>query len=132
MKKILAASIIGSLLSLTSAAPALAHGWDGYPHVRGGILNPLWPVAVALSIPAAIVGTVANLAVPEPVRYGYDAPPVVVEPRVYSAPARYYAPGPYYAPRVYHAPRVYVAPRGYYSHRDYYPARYYRTYRGGW
>jgi hypothetical protein len=121
MRKIVVTIIVASLLSATTAAPVFAHGWDGYPHVRGGIFNPFWPVAAALAIPAAIVGTVANIAVPEPVYY---PPP---EP-VYSGPATYYAPGSFYSPRVY------VAPRGYYSPRAYYPARYryYRTYRGGW
>jgi hypothetical protein len=113
MRKIVVTLIVASLLSATTAAPVFAHGWDGYPHVRGGIFNPLWPVAAALAIPAAIVGTVANIAVPEPV---YAPPPAPV----YSGPATYYAP------------RVYVAPRGYYAPRAYYPVRYYRTYRGGW
>jgi len=118
MKKILVTLIIGSLLTAATAAPVFANGWDGHHHLRGGIFNPLWPVAVALSIPAAVVGTVANLAVPVPVGYGYAAP-VQVAPQVYSEPA-------------YYAPRVYVAPRGYYSPRAYYPARHYRTYRHGW
>ena len=111
MRKIVVSLIVASLLSATTAAPVFANGWDGYPHLRGGIFNPFWPVAAALAIPAAIVGTVASVTVPGP---------------VYSGPATYYAPGPYYAPRVY------VAPRGYYGPRAYYHARYYRTYRGGW
>lgn len=125
MKKIMVALIVGSLLTATSAVPVFAHGWDGAPHVPGGIFNPLWPVAVALSIPAAVVGTVANLAVPAPVDYRYGAPPVVVAPPVYSRPARYYPA------REYVEPRGYYAPRGYYP-SGYYPARYHRTYRGGW
>jgi hypothetical protein len=125
MKKLVVTLIIGSLLTAATAAPAFANGWDGYPHVRGGIFNPLWPVAAALAIPAAIVGTVASITVPEPVGYGYAAPPVQVAPQVYSEPA-------YYAPRVYVEPRGYYAPRGYYGPRGYYPARHYRTYRHGW
>src|SRR5512136_1687544 len=116
MKRFVVALIIGSLLLATTAAPVFAHGWDGYPHVRGGIFNPFWPVAAALAIPAAIVGTVAHIAVPEPVGYGYAPPPVAIAPQVYSGPTTYYAPGPYYTPRGY------VAPRGYYSPRAYYPA----------
>lgn len=120
MKRMLVTLIIGSLLLATTAAPVFANGWDGNHHLRGGIFNPLWPVAVALSIPAAIVGTVANLTVPVPGVYGYAAAPEDVAPRVYSAPP------------VYYAPRVYVEPRGYYAPRAYYHPRYYRTYRDGW
>lgn len=120
MKKLVVTLIIGSLLTAATAAPVFANGWDGHHHLRGGIFNPLWPVAVALSIPAAIVGTAASLAVPVPVGYGYAAPPVTVSPYVYSGYPSYYAP------------RVYVAPRGYYAPRAYYPARHYRTYRNGW
>jgi len=115
MKRIMMALLIGSLLSVTISTPVFAHGWNG-PHVPGGIFNPLWPVAAALSIPAAIVGTVVSATIPEP----YVAP-VPVAPPVYSAPPAYYAP------------RVYVAPRGYYAPRAYYPpVRYYRPYYGGW
>jgi hypothetical protein len=120
MKKIVVTLIIGSLLTAATAAPVFANGWDGYPNVRGGILNPLWPVAVALSIPAAIVGTVANVAVPVPVGYGYAPQPQYVAPQVYPEHESYYAP------------RVYVAPRGYYAPRAYYRDRHYRTYRHGW
>lgn len=120
MKKFVIALIIGSLLSATVATSVFAGGRDGFPHIRGGIFNPLWPVAVALAIPAAVVGTVASLSVPEPVRYGYAPDPVVVAPPVYVAPPAYYAP------------RVYVAPRGYYAPRAYYPERHYRAYRHGW
>ena len=128
MKKIILALFLGSLLSVTTAAPVFANGWDGYPHLRGGIFNPFWPVAAALAIPAAIIGTVANIAVPEPGGYVYAEPPVPA----YSGPASYYAPRVYYTPRAYYAPRVYAAPRGYYSSRAYYPARFYRTYGRGW
>ncbi|NVN89599.1 MAG: hypothetical protein HXX11_03255 [Desulfuromonadales bacterium] len=120
MKKIMITLIVGSLLSAALATPVFADGRDGFPHIRGGIFNPLWPVAVALAIPAAVVGTVASLSVPEPVGYGYAPHPLTVAQPVYSAPPAYYAP------------RVYVSPRGYYAPRAYYPERYYRTYRHGW
>ncbi len=115
MKKIAAGIIVASVLSVTCALPAFADEWG--PHYgRVDILNPLWPVAVALSIPAAVVGTVARLAVPPVPVYGYAAPP---EPVVYERPVAYY-------PRYYYPRRVYVAPRGYYG--AYYP----RVYRRGW
>lgn len=127
MKKILVAVIIGSILTATTAAPVFADDWYGHGHLRGGIFNPLWPVEVALAIPAAVIGTVANAVVPEPVGYAYAPPPQpVAVPRAYSGPATYYAPEPYYAPRVY------VAPRGYYTPRAYHYPRYYRSYRYGW
>ena len=120
MRRIVITLIIGSLLSAAIATPVLANGRDGYPHLRGGIFNPLWPVAVALAIPAAIVGTVASLSVPEPVGYGYTAHPVAVAPTVRAAYPTYYAP------------RVYAEPRGYYAPRAYSPAGYHRTHRHGW
>jgi hypothetical protein len=123
MKKIFVALIIGSLLTATTAAPVFADDWNGHSHLRGGIFNPLWPIEVALSIPVAVIGTIAHATIPEPVGY-YAPPPVPVAPPVYSAPPTYYAPEPYYAPRVYAAPRGYYAPRGHYRH--------YRSYRNGW
>jgi len=112
MKKIIITLMIGSLLSAAMVTPALAHDWD-HPRVPGGIFNPLWPVAAALAIPAAVVGAVASATIPEPV---VVAPPEPIAPPVY-----YSAPPAYYAPRVYVAPRpYYYAPRGhsygYYGH----------------
>jgi len=127
MRKILATLIIATLLSATTAAPVLADGWGGHSRGRGGGFNPLWPLTTAVTavlyIPAAIIGTVAQLVVPGPAGYGYAAPPAPVEPRAYSGPAPYYAPAPNYAPAPYYAPRVYVVPGGYYPPRAYYPAR---------
>jgi hypothetical protein len=120
MKKIVVTLVVATLLSATATVPAFADGWGGHGHGRGGGVDPFWPItwpiAAVLAIPAAIVGTVAHVAVPEPSGYGYATPPVPV----YSRPATYYAPEPYYEPRVY------VAPRGYYHDRGY------RSYRGGW
>jgi hypothetical protein len=113
MKKIVVTLIAATLLSATTAAPVFAHGYYG----RSVVVDPLWPVAAALALPAAILGTVANAITPEPV---YVAPPAPV----YSGPATYYAPRTYYRPRVYYAPRAYYPPRNYYA------PRYYRTY--GW
>ena len=119
MKKILVTLMIGSLLSTAIVTPVFAHGPDGFPHVRGGIFNPLWPVAAALAIPAAVVGAVVSVTVPEPVVVA----PAPVAPPVYSEPPAYYAPRAYVAPRPYYAP-----PRAYYPHGH----GYYRTYRHGW
>ncbi len=119
MRKIVATLVVATLLSATASAPAFADGWGGHYHGRGGGVDPFWPItwpiAAALAIPAAIVGTAAHVAMP-PAGYGYAAPPAPV----YSRPATYYAPEPTYSTRVY------VAPRGYYRERGY------RTYRGGW
>jgi hypothetical protein len=145
MRKIVVTLMVASLLSLTFVAPVFADGWGGGHHGRGGVFNPLWPVAAVLSIPAAIIGTVVNLAatVP-PAPYGYAAPPVPetyyapgasYAPRVYAAPGAYYAPRAYaarpgyYAPRAYaarpgyYAPRTYAAPTGNYAPGGYYPVR---------
>src|SRR5512143_1429298 len=125
MRKIVVTLIVVSLLSLTSVAPVFAGGWGGGYHGRGGGFNPLWPVAAALAIPAAIIGTVVAATVPA--TYGYAAPQAPVTyyapgayyaPRVYVAPG-YYAPRAYAAPR-YYAPRAYVAPGAYYAPRGYY------------
>jgi hypothetical protein len=126
MRKIAVTLIIASLLSATSVAPVFANGWNGgYSHGRGYGFNPLWPVAAivsaALYIPAAIIGTVAQIATPQPVVYTYAPPPAPV--RVYSEPATYYAPrysyapapNDYYAPRTYNQQRGYVAPSESYS-----------------
>ena len=102
MRKIVVTLIIASLLSLTSVAPVFAFGW---------------------AIPAAIIGTIVNLAatVPSvPLTYGYAAPQA---PEIYYAPGAYYAPRAYAAPRGYYAPRAYAAPRGYYASRRYYPVK---------
>ncbi len=126
MRKIIIALVMTALASTTAAAPAFAHGWDR-PYYGGVVVDPLlWPITAALTLPAAIVGTVANAVVPHPVTYGYPAVPV------YAGPAAY-APAPYYAPRVYVAPRGYYYPGGYYyAPRGYYHVRAYRYYRGGW
>jgi len=87
MRKIVVTLIVASLLSLTSVAPVFAFGW---------------------AIPAAIIGTVINLAAKVPATYGYAAP---------QAPQTYYAPRAYYAPRVYAARTGNFAPRGHYRVR---------------
>src|SRR5208337_2185299 len=123
MRKIVVTLIVASLLSLTSVAPVFAGGWGGGHHGRGWGFNPLWPITVALTIPAAIIGTVANLAATVPATYGY-APPQA--PETYYAPGAYYAPEAYAAPTGYYAPRAYAAPPGYYAPGAYAaPTRYY-------
>jgi hypothetical protein len=141
MRKIVITLIAATLLSATAAAPAFADRWGGH-HDRGIPGGPLWPVVAALSIPAAVIDTVAHIAFPFH-GVGYPAIPVTAGPAAYAGPADY-APTAYYAPRAYVAPRVYVAPRGYYAPRGhyaprgyyeprgYYRDRGYRTYRGGW
>ena len=123
MRRILVALIVACLLSATTVAPVFADGWGGHSHRGGYGFNPLWPVAAvvnaALFIPAAIIGTVAQLAVPGPVGYGYVSPPVSVEPRVYSGPETYNDPRTYSVPRTYFTPRTYSAPRTYYAPRTY-------------
>ncbi|HTP64826.1 MAG TPA: hypothetical protein VMJ66_05500 [Geobacteraceae bacterium] len=108
MKKFAITIVVASLLAATSAVPAFADGW-GHHHGGVEVLNPLWPVAAALAIPAAIVGTVARLAVPPAPVYGYAAPPA---PVVYERPVAYYPQRVYAAPRAYYGGRVYY-PRGY-------------------
>jgi|GEM_PF-2253104 len=116
MRKIVVTLIVACLLSLTSIAPVFAGGWGGGRHGRGGGFNPLWPITAALTIPAAVIGTVVNLAATVPATYGYAAP---------QAPETYYAPGPYYAPRAYAAPTGYYAPRAYAAPTRYYAPRAY-------
>jgi hypothetical protein len=114
MKKIIVTMMIGGILSAATVTPALANEW-GPAHLKGGILNPLWPVVAVLSIPAAVVKTVADATVPEPV--------VVVSPPAHAAPPVYYTPREYIAPRAYH-----YAPRAYH-----YPERYHRSHHhDGW
>ncbi len=71
MRKIVVTLIVASLLSLTSVAPVFAGGWGGGYHGRGCGFNPLWPITTTLAIPAAVIGTVVNLAATVPATYGY-------------------------------------------------------------
>jgi hypothetical protein len=122
MRKIIVTLIVASLLSLTSVPPVFAGEWGGGYHGRGCGFNPLWPITAALAIPAAIIGTVVNLAT-VPATYGYAAPQA---PGTYYVPGAYYAQRAYVAPTGYYAPRAYVAPTGYYAPRAYVaPTRYY-------
>ena len=123
MRKIMVTLIVASLLPATSAAPVFADGWGGYSHGRDCGFNPLWPIAAALAIPAAIIGAVAQLPVPVPGGYVHATPPA---PVVYARPATYYAPQPFYAPRAY------VPPGRCYAQRPYHPPRDYRYERSGW
>jgi len=125
MKKLVVSIAVTALVTAV-AAPAFAEGWGRHSH--GAVVADalLWPIAAALTIPAAIIGGVAQATLPHPVIYGSPPPPVV------EGPGAYAGPGAYYAPRVYVEPRVYYVPRGYYAPRAYYPARGYRYYRGGW
>jgi hypothetical protein len=123
MRKILATLIMAGLLIATSVAPARAEENYGI-----SVFNPLWPVATALSIPAAVIASIVNPGATVPVILPTVPAPA---PVVYSGPATYYVPGPYYAPRVYGGPTVYVGSRGYYAPRVYYPYRGYRVYERG-
>lgn len=133
MQRILVALIVACLLSAATVAPVFADGWGGHNHGRGGGFNPLWPittlVTAALYIPAAIIGSVAQLVTPGPAGYGYAAPPVPVEPRMYSGPATYYAPRTYppAAPTTYYAPAPYYRQRVYVVPSDSYTPPYYVT-----
>ena len=130
MRRILRALTVICLLSASVVSPVFADGWGGHHHGGGYGFNPLWPIVAAVNaalyIPAAIIGTVAQIATPQPVGYAYAPPPAPV--RVYTtaqdpdsyAPAAYYAPrysypqatNTYYAPapRSYNRQRVYVTP----------------------
>jgi len=121
-----------ALLSTTISVPAFADGWGRHYHEMSVGDALLWPITAALTLPAAVVETVAHATIP-PVLFD-SAPTAVVEsPAAYAGPRAYYAPEPYYAPRVYVAPRAYYGPRGYYVSRGYYPGRgYYRVYRDRW
>ncbi|MGO9611606.1 MAG: hypothetical protein ACLPX5_01015 [Dissulfurispiraceae bacterium] len=134
MRKIVVTLIVASLLYLTSVAPVFAGGWGGWYLGRGGGFTPLWPITAALSIPAAIIGTVVNLAATVPAPYDYaapQAPEAYYVPRAYAPPSAYYAPRAYAPPSAYYAPRAYGPPSAYYAPRAYAaPSRYYapRTY----
>ena len=128
MRKIVVTLIVASLLSLTSVAPVFAGGWGGGHYGRGAGFNPLWPITAALAIPAAVIGTIVNLAATVPATYGYVAPQApetyyapgaYYAPRTYAAPTRYYAPRAYAAPTRYFAPRAYAAPTRYFAPRSY-------------
>ena len=152
MRKIVVTLIVASFLFSTSVTPVFAGGWGGgHHHGREGGFNPLWPIAVALTIPAAIIGTVVNLAATVPAPYGYAgpqapepyyapgeyyapyaAPTGYYEPGAYAAPTRYYAPRAYAAPTRYYAPRAYAEPTRNFVRRGYYPVSGYREYRNRW
>lgn len=95
MRKIVVTLTVVSILSLTSVAPVFALGW---------------------AIPAAIIGTVVNLAATVPPTYRYSAPQA---PETYYSPRAYYVPRAYATSVVYYAPRVYAAPMRYYAPRAY-------------
>jgi hypothetical protein len=120
MRKIVVTLIVATFLSATVAAPVFADGWGRHSHVRGGGIDLFWPITAALVIPAAIIGTMAHLAIPEPAVYTYAPPPAAVETGVYAVPETYNESG------------VYAAQRGYYAPRGYYPARSYHRYGCGW
>ena len=137
MKKIVVSLAITALLSATISAPAFADGWGRHSHGSTAADVLLWPIVAALTLPAAIIGTVAQATLPHAVVYGNPSP-IVEGPAAYAGPRAYYAPEPcnpsqaYVEPREYYAPRGYYAARGYYAPRAYYSERGYRTYRGGW
>jgi len=132
MKKIMVSLAVTALLSTTLSAPALAHGWGRYYYHERGVADALlWPITAALTLPAAIVDTVAHATIPPVLFEG--APATVVEgPAAYAGPRAYYAPEPYYSPRVYVAPRGYYGYRSYYVPRGYYRGRFYRPYGYRW
>jgi len=108
MRKIVVTLIVAGLVSLTSVARVFA----------------FWPIAAALNIPAAIIGTILNHATKVPAPSGYATPQA---PETYYAPGAYYAPRAYAAPTGYYAPGAYAAPTGYYAPRGYAaPVRYYK------
>lgn len=101
MIKMVLTLIIATFLSATIAAPVFADGWGRHSHGKGGGIDLFWPITAALVIPAAIIGTVVHLAVPEPAGYAYATPPAAVEPEVYPVPETYYESEAYATPRGY-------------------------------
>jgi len=122
MRKILISLAITALVSTTLSAPAFADGW-GRHYSRGPSAAEvlLWPITAAITLPAAIIGSVAQATLPPPVIPG-GPPRFDYGPSAYAGPRAYYAPEPYPVPRVYREYRGYYEPRGYYGGRGY---RYY-------
>lgn len=124
MRKIVFSLAVAALLSAVVSEPAFADRWGRHSRGRDAADALLWPITAALTLPAAIIGTVAQATIPPPFVYG--GPPVA-GPADYAGPrAYYYSPPPVYVvPGGYYEPRVYYAPRRYYHHRGYH------HYRGG-
>jgi len=114
MKRIVVSLAAAILMTASVAAPAFADGWGRHSHEVTAADVLLWP----LTIPAAIIGGVAQATIPHPVVYETPAP-------VYRGPAAYVTPGAYYAPRGYGEWR---GDNGYRGHYD----RGYRHDRGGY
>ena len=91
MKRIVATLAAAALITVSVAAPAFADGWGRHSHGTNVADVLLWPITAALTIPAAIVGTVAQATLPHPVVY--EAPvPAYQDPVAYAGPKAYYAP----------------------------------------
>ncbi len=126
MKRIAIALAAAVLITASVAAPAFADGWGG--HSRGVTAADvlLWP----LTIPAAIIGGVAQATIPHPVVYEAPAP-VYEGPAVYAGPRAYYAPSGYYGRGGYYRSGGYYE-RGYRHGHEGYHGGYYGRHGGRW
>ena len=124
MKRIVATLAAAALITASLAAPAFADGGGRRSHGPGVADALLWPITAALTIPAAIVGTVAQATIPHPVVYESPAP-------AYAGPAAYAGPKAYYAPRGCDERREEYQSR-WHEHRDRYDGRDYGRYDDRW
>jgi hypothetical protein len=132
MKRIIVTLAMTALVSTTLSAPAFADGWGRhYSHGPSAAEVLLWPIAAAITLPAAIIGSVAQATLPPPVVVG-GPPQYDYGPAAYAGPRAYYAPAPCPPPRAYREYRGYYAPRGYYEPRGYYGGRGHYYYRDRW
>ena len=122
MKRIVVSLAAAALMTASLAAPAFADGWGRHSHEVTAADVLLWP----LTIPAAIVGSIAQATIPHPVVYeapvsAYDDPVAYAGPRAYYSPAPrgYYAPAPGYRPYGYYDRGYRHGHGGYYHGRDY-------------
>ena len=129
MKRIVVALAAAALISTTVAAPAFADGWGRHSHEVTAVDVLLWPI----TIPAAIIGGIAQATIPHPVVYEAPAPAYQEGPAAYAGPRGYYAPSTYYAPRGYYGRSEYYRPGGYYERRNWHgpESRYYTGAYGG-
>ncbi len=121
MKRIVVSLAAAVLITASVAAPAFADGWGRHSHEVTAADVLLWP----LTIPAAIIGGIAQATIPHPVVYETPAP-------VYGGPAVYAGPRAYYAPSGYYGRSGHYRPGGYYDRggRHEPGGRYYGAYGG--
>jgi hypothetical protein len=104
MKRILTTLAAAALITASAAAPAFADGGGRHSHGANVADALLWPITAALTLPAAIIGTVAQSTLPHQVVYENSA--------FDEGPAAYAGPRAYYAPRDCVERREHYQPRG--------------------